>query len=309
MDLKALQKEYQQESKKAEELCKVLEHEIDVLVKNDRITVGARAILLYKRDVDRLRSAIEENFEDVKVEYKKEELGYQALHLDVKMPFTWATVPSYTKFVGLRAEIQVRTVAQHAWAAVSRDLQYGREDDVPKPVLRKLRRLVAVLEIVDDEFAGVLAARDTYADRVDPKTTDEPLNVDLVAKILNARLPDANKTETEDYALVLEELGYFGIRTSSALNDLFDGGLAQALESDARAAEEHTGPDPMFTKAEEARIARGVYLSHAGLIADMLMEKHGSRKFVEFWKERSARSGSHDESAEGSCELGDDVAR
>jgi putative GTP pyrophosphokinase len=58
----------------------------------------------------------------------------------------------------LRAELQVRTVLQHAWAAVSHKLQYKREDDIPVQLRRKLFRLSALFELADDEFISLRSA-------------------------------------------------------------------------------------------------------------------------------------------------------
>jgi putative GTP pyrophosphokinase len=57
--------------------------------------------------------------------------------------------------VNLKAEIQVRTVLQHAWAAVSHKLQYKVNSEVPIELQRKLFRISALLELADDEFLGL----------------------------------------------------------------------------------------------------------------------------------------------------------
>lgn len=59
---------------------------------------------------------------------------------------------------GLKAEVQVRTVTQHVWAAASHVLQYKQEASVPLPVRRSIYRVSALLETVDLEFERVLSS-------------------------------------------------------------------------------------------------------------------------------------------------------
>ncbi len=63
--------------------------------------------------------------------------------------------PPSAELAGLKAEIQVRTSLQHAWASTSRALQYTRETDVPKELRRRLHRVSALLELADGEFAAI----------------------------------------------------------------------------------------------------------------------------------------------------------
>jgi hypothetical protein len=80
----------------------------------------------------------------------------------------------------LKAEIQIRTVLQHAWAAISHKLQYKREDDVPAPLRRKLFRLSALFELADDEFISLREASSSVqrdiSSRIDAGNLEIPLD-------------------------------------------------------------------------------------------------------------------------------------
>jgi hypothetical protein len=52
---------------------------------------------------------------------------------------------------GLKAELQIHTKAQSAWAVVSHDLLYKSPLDVPSDLTRTITRLVALVELFDDE--------------------------------------------------------------------------------------------------------------------------------------------------------------
>jgi hypothetical protein len=70
----------------------------------------------------------------------------------------------------LRFEIQVRTIAQHAWATVDHKLRYKRESDVPPELQRDLWRLSAVFELADKQFSDIrrhtAELASSYAERV-----------------------------------------------------------------------------------------------------------------------------------------------
>ena len=55
-------------------------------------------------------------------------------------------------FEGLKCEIQIRSVLQHAWAEIEHDLGYKSELTIPKEVRRSFSRLAGLLELGDKEF-------------------------------------------------------------------------------------------------------------------------------------------------------------
>ncbi|MEP9391534.1 hypothetical protein ABLE94_04625 [Gordonia sp. VNK1] len=77
--------------------------------------------------------------------------GYQSIHGELDV----STFDAPVKVV----EIQLRTILQHAWAELSHDLLY-KPDEVPAPALqRRLHALAGLLELADQEFREVRAAR------------------------------------------------------------------------------------------------------------------------------------------------------
>jgi ppGpp synthetase/RelA/SpoT-type nucleotidyltranferase len=46
--------------------------------------------------------------------------GYRSVHYVVKLKPDWLSLPEYSRFEGLKAEIQVRTRPRHAWATLKR---------------------------------------------------------------------------------------------------------------------------------------------------------------------------------------------
>ncbi|MPZ45409.1 MAG: hypothetical protein GEV05_18860 [Betaproteobacteria bacterium] len=83
------------------------------------------------------------------------EFGYRSAHYIIRLSEKRSLLREWENFTDLKAEIQVRTVLQHAWAAISHKLQYKREGDVPASLRRKLFRLSALFELADDEFVSL----------------------------------------------------------------------------------------------------------------------------------------------------------
>ncbi len=155
--------------------------------------VGLRIILLFRRDLEQVVQLISTSLKVTSAEDALDRLGvgmfgYQSVHLQVKIPKSWGQVPTLKDFAGLQALVQVRTAAQHIWAAASHLLQYKREASVPKPVLRSINRVAALLETVDLEFERALQERQSYVKEAPiegPASDVNVLNVDLLRKILD----------------------------------------------------------------------------------------------------------------------------
>jgi putative GTP pyrophosphokinase len=85
-----------------------------------------------------------------------ERFGYRSDHYQVSLLPKRCEIHEWRKFADLGAEIQVRTVMQHAWAAVDHKIGYKREG-LPPEIRHRLSRLSALLELADREFAETLA--------------------------------------------------------------------------------------------------------------------------------------------------------
>jgi ppGpp synthetase/RelA/SpoT-type nucleotidyltranferase len=81
-----------------------------------------------------------------------DQLGYLGVHLDVRIRSD-VLDEAHTRLADLRAEVQLHTRAQSAWAVVSHDLLYKTAVELPKDVKRGVMRLVALTELFDAEVA------------------------------------------------------------------------------------------------------------------------------------------------------------
>lgn len=250
--------------------------------------VGVRVITLFRGDVERLCSLIAKTFKVLQKEDKLEELetsrfGYLSQHFVVRIPRAWKKLPSFGG-LDFQVEIQVRTGAQHIWAAASQALQYKKEEDVPPNVARSIYRVAALLETVDLEFERVLAQRRQYAQSKKAVADDSTLDTDNLRLILASRLPQANLWDNEQYSDLLEDLAAMGISAVGELHGLIDKYLDMALMEDRRRVDEEKGKEKPVGTIKE-RIDKGVYFSHTGLTRVMLRALYG-KKFDDYLSAR-----------------------
>ncbi len=125
--------------------------------------LGARVILYFSDDIDKVGRAVEEAFDidwenstDKREIIGAESFGYLSLHRICSLPEGYPENLRKWRF-----EIQIRTALQHVWSDINHDLGYKNEFGVPRAVTRAFSRVSALLEIADSEF---VRARDMMYD-------------------------------------------------------------------------------------------------------------------------------------------------
>ena len=89
------------------------------------------------------------------------EFGYRSVHYIVaidpkKLQDAGVTIAIPPEILGLKAEIQVRTLLEHAWADIGHEMTYKTEVKVPDRIHRQFASLAAVLEGVDRQFGALV---------------------------------------------------------------------------------------------------------------------------------------------------------
>ena len=256
--------------------------------------VGIRTILLFRTDLETMDKLIHDTFdvlssEDTAKRLGDAQFGYQSQHYGIALPKSWLTVPSMADLGDLQIEFQVRTLAQHIWAAASHKLQYKQESSVPPPLRRTINRVSALLETVDIEFDRVLSERKNYREKTIPKTSgSEVLNVELVTSILSNLLPPENRSDDEPYESLLDDLMELSVRTVDELNSVLNDHLETALKSDQDHVEDSI-EDEDFIGTDIERLERGVYFNHVGLTREALRKHFGNEKVNAILKSRMGK--------------------
>jgi len=163
---------------------------------------GIRIVTYQLKDIDLVSELISENFSvdvDNSVDKRRvleaDRFGYLSVHYVVGVDERRIFLPEYESFKTLKAEIQVRTVLQHAWAAIDHKLRYKTKKEIPIHLRRKLYRVSALLETADSEFevlrTNLSAIRLKYEEDVKKQNLD--LSLDLES--LNAYATGAHIIE------------------------------------------------------------------------------------------------------------------
>lgn len=234
--------------------------------------VGVRVIVLFKRDIPEVRRIVEDAFtvvdeDDKTLRQTVDQFGYASVHYQVRIPKSWHSVPTFRAFQEFQAEIQIRTLAQHMWAAASHELQYKEESSVPDEMRRAIHRISSVLELVDTEFEHLLSEREEYRSRVLADGTERRLNTDVLETLLDRHLPRKNKYAYEPYSMLVWELSKLGIATDRDLEDLISRRLTGAIEEDEKIVGRRR------ERGEEE--GNEVFFSHTGLLNMMLEAEFG----------------------------------
>lgn len=127
--------------------------------------VGLRIVVYDKDNIKPVCKIIRDNFAiddansvNKESELQPKEFGYTSIHYVVSLPLASPDSPSPELFRSFKAEIQVRSLLQHMWAATDRDLQY-RQKGIPRDLERAMYQLAALLELADDLFASIKRRR------------------------------------------------------------------------------------------------------------------------------------------------------
>jgi len=111
-----------------------------------------------------------------------DQFGYLSSNLVVSLNHERTRLTEWKKYTDLKAEIQIRTQLQHAWAQISHKFDYKKSADMPAPLHRKLFRLSALFELADEELETISekmeTTYETYASKIGHGDLSEELNID-----------------------------------------------------------------------------------------------------------------------------------
>ncbi len=132
---------------------------------------GARVIARTRSEVDAVCRFLVEDFDvdwedsqDASERLRPSEFGYRSVHYIVSLrPDVDYGVPVPPEVIGLRAEVQARTITEHAYSDFAHDLTYKGAFELPSAWRRELAGAAATLEEVDGVFTRVEKGLREYA--------------------------------------------------------------------------------------------------------------------------------------------------
>jgi putative GTP pyrophosphokinase len=124
--------------------------------------LGLRVITYFRDAVDDASRLIEREFTidarnsvDKRAALDPDQFGYLSTHYVAQLNQERVALPGFQSYRGLKFEIQIRSILQHAWAEIEHDLGYKSEEALPRILRRRFSRLAGLLELADDEFVAI----------------------------------------------------------------------------------------------------------------------------------------------------------
>lgn len=202
---------------------------------------GIRIITYVKSEVDECCKEIEplfaiddQNSQDKSSELGEDRVGYRSVHYVAEFTEDRLQLPEYQLYKGLKFEIQVRTILEHAWADIAHDRSYKFQGSFPKDndIKRRFSLVAATLELVDNEFDSIAKTLVEYQNEIAKQTEQGDLNIPInsstLEHYLTKKLEDYIKnnqlepTFKDALKKIIGELNSFGIETLQELDSLIN---------------------------------------------------------------------------------------
>lgn len=120
--------------------------------------------------------------------------------------------PRYDELKDLFFEIQLRTIAMHAWSTISHYLDYKSPHSIPTNLRKDFNALSALFYVVDSHFElffrssqEAMKSAEAKAQRL-PEIQKEEINFNTLSAYLNKRYSDRKHSQPEIISQLVEEL-------------------------------------------------------------------------------------------------------
>ncbi|MEN8671834.1 DUF429 domain-containing protein [Nocardioides sp.] len=191
--------------------------------------LGVRVITYVEDDVDAVADLLGEQVivqddRDMGQETADEgRFGYASRHLMIALDAARESHPDFAHLSGRAAQVQVRTVLQHAWAEFEHDIRY--KGTVPAAHAREFDRRFALaaglLELADREFSQIRERLRGVAPEVRAGADDDPrIDPRELAAFLAGQYSEAGWSRTEHYGWISGLLLELGITSLAELGDV-----------------------------------------------------------------------------------------
>lgn len=187
---------------------------------------GTRVICLFRSDIESIEKIICENFKIIYIDNKIttkpiQEFGYFSTHCVGMLP-KQISGQRYDKIKNLRFEIQIRTIAMHAWATISHYIDYKSHYSTPAHLRKDFIALSALFHVADTNFELFFQSSKEARKQMEQRFSkvfenkepfDIEINIDSLSVYLKKLYPDRKHCEEGDLSLLIDELIASGYRT------------------------------------------------------------------------------------------------
>ena len=188
---------------------------------------GTRVICFFLSQKKEIEIVLEDNFEIIEKDEKEQNIPMESFdYLSINYTACLTSKCSGARYEGLhntKFEIQLRTITEHAWCAVSHNLSYKHPNAIPTSLKKNLYALNALFYLAGRNFEELYQASQNMKEEEDRKDLKqigkEEINFDTLAAYLKKKLPDREIAPPQHTSLLSEELYRAGYRTIDELDD------------------------------------------------------------------------------------------
>ena len=158
---------------------------------------------------------------------KDDQVGYRSVHYVACIKSNRTRLPEYQECKGIKFEIQIRTLLQHAWAEIEHDRNYKFSGELPSEIKRRFYLVAGSLELLDREFEQLSQDIDAYAKKIrddaEKGNLSEKINSTSLLEYLSIKLKSFDIKNRNFYDAdkeIILELSLFGIDSLKELDDI-----------------------------------------------------------------------------------------
>jgi len=202
---------------------------------------GIRTICLFLSDLQRIGEIIESHFvihtKDDKIYAEPDVFGYLSVHYVASLPAT-VSGPRYDDLKELKFEIQLRTIAMHAWDTISHYLDYKSPNAIPSSLKKDFSALSALFYVADTHFEVFFRssqqAKEVAEEKAKrlPEIGEEEINLNTLSAYLAEKYPDRLHSDSEVISELAEELQSAGYTRIGQLETVLQRSVTAFEESE-----------------------------------------------------------------------------
>lgn len=210
---------------------------------------GIRVIVYSESDIDKVTKLIEDAFNlDKENSFNQDQklsdnrIGYRSVHSVCDIGKKRECLSENAELKGLKFEIQVRTILQHAWAEVAHGRSYKFTGKLPLEIAREINLYAGLLETADKGFDRIRKQIDEYKITTRNNFIANKFNIpidsislveffdDLSANSIRTNFP----FKSRDYSGIIKDLEKLGIEKIQDLKSIIPKNYADLINNSDR---------------------------------------------------------------------------
>ena len=187
---------------------------------------GVRIICTFKDDLEEVANIVSQIFIATPPDDKEQDetsrlVGYRGIHQIIQLKDDICNSNTfYEKLKGLKAEIQIRTIAQHSWSEISHKLNYKDEDNVPTDFKHFLQDISGAIGVIDRFYNTLRNEKnklraELIAKNIENFNLECEINIDTLTTFLDIFYPD--RDDIDDIDLLYNEMKENGYKFSDII--------------------------------------------------------------------------------------------